>query len=225
VSSDAYHETRFAFDARRQVLWSALYRHYFAQFIRPEYTVLELGAGYGYFINNVRAQRRIAVDLWQGMEDFLEAGVEAHIGPIQDLAFLADRSVDYVFASNVFEHLTKEDVGATLQQLRVKLKPGGRLGVVGPNYRFCYDEYFDDYTHVSVFSDRSLADFVQAHGFQVLRIVPRFLPLTIKSRLPVSEVLIRLYLKSPIKPLGKQMFLMAVNQQGDDGADAPNGTA
>jgi SAM-dependent methyltransferase len=225
VSFDAYHETRFAFDARRHVLWSALYRHYFAQFIRPEYTVLELGAGYGYFINNVRAQRRIAVDLWQGMEDFLEAGVEAHIGPIQDLAFLADRSVDYVFASNVFEHLTKEDVGATLQQLRVKLKPGGRLGVVGPNYRFCYDEYFDDYTHVSVFSDRSLADFVQAHGFQVLRIVPRFLPLTIKSRLPVSEVLIRLYLKSPIKPLGKQMFLMAVNQQGDDGADAPNGTA
>lgn len=223
MSSDAYHqyhETRFTFDARRQILWSALYRHYFSQFIRPEYTVLELGAGYGYFINNVRAQRRIAVDLWRGMTGFLEAGVEAHVGPIQDLAFLPDRSVDYVFASNVFEHLTKEDLGVTLQQLRTKLKPGGQLAVVGPNYRFCYDEYFDDYTHVSVFSDRSLVDFVHAHGFQVLRVVPRFLPLTIKSRLPVSETLIRLYLKSPIKPFGKQMFLMAVNQPGDDGADS-----
>lgn len=225
MPSDAYqqyHQTRFTFDPRRQVLWSALYRHYFSQFIRPEYTVLELGAGYGYFINNVRARRRIAVDLWHGMEGFLEAGVEAHVGQIQDLSFLPDRSVDFVFASNVFEHLTKEDVAATLQQLRAKLTRGGQLGVLGPNYRFCADEYFDDYTHVSVFSDRSLADFVQANGFTVLRVVPRFLPLTIKSRLPVSEALIRLYLRSPIKPFGKQMFLLAVNQQGDDGVESAN---
>jgi ubiquinone/menaquinone biosynthesis C-methylase UbiE len=210
VDYGAYHETRFAFDARRQVLWSALYRHYFSRFIRPEYTVLELGAGYGYFINHVRAQRRIAVDLWRGMTDFLDPGVEAHVGPIQDLSFLPERSVDYVFASNIFEHLTKEDVGATLGQLRTILRPGGGLGVLGPNYRFCYDEYYDDYTHVSVFSDRSLADFLQAYGFRVVVTVPRFMPLTIKSRLPVSELLVRLYLKSPIKPFGKQMFLMAV---------------
>jgi SAM-dependent methyltransferase len=214
VDSDAYHQTRFAFDARRQVLWSALYRHYFSRFIRPEYTVLELGAGYGYFINSVHAQRRIAVDLWRGMLDFLDAGVEGHVGPIQDLGFLPERSVDYAFASNVFEHLTKEDVGATLEQLRSILKPGGRLGVLGPNYRFCYDEYFDDYTHVSVFSDRSLGDLLQAHGFEVAIAVPRFMPLTIKSRLPVSETLVRLYLKSPIKPFGKQMFLMAINRHG-----------
>jgi Lon protease-like protein len=91
------------------------------------------------------------------------------------------------------------------------LKNGGTLTIVGPNYRFCYDEYFDDYTHISVFSDRSLADFVEAHGFKVVDTVPRFMPLTIKSRLPVSDLLIRLYLMSPIKPLGKQMLLRAVN--------------
>lgn len=220
MDSEAYHQTRFAFDPRRQILWSALYRFYFSQFIRPDDTVLELGAGYGYFINSVRARRRIAVDLWRGMQDFLEPGVEAHVGPIQDLTFLPAHSVDYAFASNILEHLTKEDVGATLEQLRSVLKPGGRLGVLGPNYRFCYDEYYDDYTHVSVFSDRSLADFLRAYGFDVVVVVPRFMPLTIKSRLPVSETLVRLYLKSPIKPLGKQMFLMAVNREGEDGTGA-----
>jgi hypothetical protein len=211
VGSEDYFRTRFAFDSRRRVLWSALYRHYFSRYIRPEFTVLELGAGYGYFINNVNATRRIAVDLWEGMAEFLDQGVEAHIRPIQDLGFLDDRSVDFTFASNVFEHLSKDDLSATLNGLRAKLKIGGTLTIVGPNYRYCYDEYFDDYTHVSVFSDRSLADFVEAHGFKIVHAVPRFMPLTIKSRLPVSETLIRLYLMSPVKPLGKQMLLQAMN--------------
>ena len=46
----------------------------------------------------------------------------------------------------------------------------------------------------------------------LLRVVeckPRFLPLTIKSRLPVWPALIRAYLASPIKPLAKQMFVRA----------------
>jgi hypothetical protein len=35
------------------------------------------------------------------------------------------------------------------------------------------------------------------------------LPLTIKSRLPVSALLIRMYLMSPWKVMGKQMLLRA----------------
>ena len=38
---------------------------------------------------------------------------------------------------------------------------------------------------------------------------PRFLPLTLKSRLKVSPFLIRMYLMSPLKPLGKQMLVRA----------------
>ena len=87
--------------------------------------MLELGAGYGYFINNVNATRRIAVDLWAGMTKFLDQGVEAHIRPIQDLGFLEDRSVDFTFASNVFEHLSKDDLTVALNALRAKLKIGG----------------------------------------------------------------------------------------------------
>jgi len=54
-----------------------------------------------------------------------------------------------------------------------------------------------------------LADFLTANGFEVSEIQPKFLPLTVKSRLPIWPPLIGLYLMSPIKPLGKQMLLSA----------------
>ena len=57
-----------------------------------------------------------------------------------------------------------------------------------PNYRYAYREYFDDYTHVAVYSHISLADFLVANGWEVIEVQPRFLPLTVKSRLPVSQL-------------------------------------
>ncbi|MGA8578235.1 MAG: hypothetical protein WB579_06115, partial [Bryobacteraceae bacterium] len=107
-------------------------------------------------------------------------------------------------------HLTQSDFAVVLQQLLYKLKPGGTLNIVQPNYRFAYKEYFDDYTHVAVYSHLSLADFLAAHGFRVIDCQPRFLPLTVKSKLPVWRILIRMYLASPFKPLGKQMLVRAV---------------
>ena len=85
----------------------------------------------------------------------------------------------------------------------------GTLNILRPNYRYAYREYFDDYTHISVFPHISLADFLKAHGLAVIETWPRFLPLTVKSRLPVAPWLIRAYLASPIKPLAKQMLLRA----------------
>ena len=122
--------------------------------------------------------------------------------------------LDLVLASNVFEHLERNDLLVTLAQIRRKLKPQGSLVALQPNYRFAYREYFDDYTHVAVFSDRSLGDLLEAEGFRVVERRPRFLPLAVESRLPVHSALIRLYLSSPWKPLGKQMLLRAVPGPG-----------
>ena len=74
---------------------------------------------------------------------------------------------------------------------------------------FASREYFDYYTHVAAYSDRSLVDFLEVNGFRVLECQPRFLPLTIKSRLPVLPIQIRAYLQLPYKPLGKQMLIRA----------------
>ena len=207
--SDRYFETRFTDDPRREILWRTLVSHYFQSRIPPESCVLELGAGYGNFINNVRAARRIAQDQWPDFSKHLAPDVESHVGPVTDLSFLADNSIDFVFASNLFEHVSQQDFASVLAQLRRKLKPQGTITVLQPNYRYAFREYFDDYTHITPYSHLSICDFLYANSYDVVQCVPRFLPLTLKSRLKVSPLLIRLYLLSPIKPLAKQMLVQA----------------
>lgn len=211
LSEQAYHQTRLPYDRRREVLWSALWKYRFSRYVdSASDCVLELGAGYADFINNVQARRRIALDSWPGFLKRLAKDVEGHVSDVTDLSFLEPCSVDFAFASNLFEHLTKEALASVLSQLRDKLTSKGKLGILQPNYRYAYKEYFDDYTHVTVYSHESLKDFLAANGYEVVECVPRFMPLTIKNRkMVVSESLIRLYLSLPVKPLGKQMLLVA----------------
>jgi SAM-dependent methyltransferase len=209
-----YHESRFAPDERREVLWRTLWQHHFRHQIEPGDCVLDLGAGYGSFINQVAARRRIAVDSWDGLQRNVAPGVEAVVGSVTELGFLDDGSVDFAFASNLFEHLPQEGFAATLAQLRTKLSPRGTLTLLQPNWRYAYREYFDDYTHVAVWSHVGLCDFLTANGYEVMEVRPRFLPLTIKSRLPVWPFLIQAYLASPVKPMGKQMLIRARPRRG-----------
>lgn len=207
--SDAYHDTRLALDPKRGKVWRALWRYWFSKRIGAEDTVLDIGSGYGDFINAVRARRRIAVDQWPGLRDHAADGVEVLIGSADDLGQLEPASVDYAFASNLFEHLSQDQFSKVLAQLKTLLSKRGVLTILQPNYRFAFREYFDDYTHVSVYSDISLADFLAANGWEVLESHPRFLPLTIKSRLPTWDFLIGAYIHSPVRPGGKQMLLVA----------------
>jgi len=149
------------------------------------------------------------VDSWKHFRDYVDPDVEWVLGSATDLDFIEDRAINFAFASNLFEHLSQADFTRVLEILRLKLAENGTLNILQPNYRYAYREYFDDYTHVSIFSHISIADFLRANGFDVIEIRPRFLPLTVKSRLPVSPWLIRAYLASPIKPLAKQMLIRA----------------
>ena len=204
-----YHESRFKPDPKRTIVWGALWRYYFSHRISAEDTVLDLGCGKGDFINNVVARRRIGLDIWPDFCGHVGPGVETIVAPATDLSALADGSIDYAFASNLFEHITQGDLSILLDGLRKKLSARGCLTMLQPNYRYCASEYFDDYTHITVWSHISLADFLAANGYEVTEVKPRFLPLTVKSRLPVFPPLIGAYLMSPLKPMGKQMLLSA----------------
>jgi SAM-dependent methyltransferase len=210
MTDDTYHHTRFQPDPRRRVLWQTLVACVFQKQIPPEAVVLELGAGYGEFINAVKARRRLAVDTWPGMVPHLEAGVEGLVTSITQLDGVPDGSVDYVFSSNCFEHVSQPDLVACLVQLRRKMKPGAMISIVQPNFKYCSREYFDDYTHIAIYTAQGLSDLLAANGFRIVRCVPRFLPLTLKSRAPVHPLLIRLYLMSPFKPMARQMLISAI---------------
>jgi hypothetical protein len=85
-----YHETRFAPDTRRDVLWKTLVEAHFQRLIPEDSCVLELGAGYAHFINQVCCQRRIAIDVWEGMPKHAAPGVEAMVQSACDLSGIED---------------------------------------------------------------------------------------------------------------------------------------
>lgn len=204
-----YHGSRLTEDKRRGAVWRALWRYVFRHRIAADACVLDLGAGYGDFINSVTARRRIAVDTWPGLTDHVAPGVETVTTSVTDLSGIAAGSVDFAFASNLFEHLPQDAFVTALGEIARTLSPRGTLTILQPNYRYAFREYFDDYTHVAVYSHISMADLLAAHGWEVIDVRPRFLPLTVKSRLPVWPPLIAAYLASPFKPMGKQMLIVA----------------
>src|SRR5437868_11355458 len=128
--TDAYHRTRLSFDPKRAVLWKSLWRFYFCKLISPNDCVLDLGCGYGDFINNVAARRRIAIDSWEGFLAYVDPSIERVVGSVTDLNFIEEEAVDFAFASNLFEHLSKADFACVLEMLRRKLAPGGTLNIL-----------------------------------------------------------------------------------------------
>ena len=208
-SAEEYFASRLQFDPKRMVLWSTLWEHCLSRLLGGSSSILELGAGWCDFINNAKAPRRIAVDTWPGVVGAAAPGVEAHVGTALELDFLDDSTIDAVFASNLVEHLTHEQFDTMLRECHRVLAPGGRLAFVQPNFRLAYKRYFDDYTHVTMWSDASLPDFLTSRGWKIELVQARFMPLSVKSRLPVSAYLIRAYLASPVKPLAGQMLVVA----------------
>ncbi len=207
-SQAGYYESRFTYDHRRDVVWSEIVRDLARRQLIPSGGVIvELGAGYCHCINQVQARRRIAVDLNPDFAQYAATGVEALVQPSDATLPVEDNSVDTVIASNLFEHLTREQLTQTAAEVRRILKPGGQLVAIQPNYYYCYREYFDDYTHVFVFTHNSLRDFFAAEGFNPSLIVPRYIPFSMRSRAPKARLLVSLYLKSPIRPFAKQMLL------------------
>jgi SAM-dependent methyltransferase len=201
-----YYETRYTPDPGRTRVWRAI-AGYLQRYVDASTAcVVDVGAGYCDFINQIAARRKFAVDL--------NPRSRVHCGP--DVAFIeapctafpdvGDASADVIFASNLLEHLDDAELAQTAQEFRRVLKPGGCAIVIQPNFRFAFREYFDDYTHKKIFTDVSLKDFFTANDFDTLALKPRFLPFSLKSRLPKSYLLTRLYLASFIKPMGKQML-------------------
>lgn len=203
---------RYADDARfRTAMWVVLCRRFFQAWVDPGAAVVELGAGHCDFINNIVAGRKIAVDLSPDTATHAATGVQVVTSLSTDLSAIADRSADVVFASNFFEHLTREDILATLREVKRILDPDGRLLILQPNIRYCYRDYWMFFDHITPLDDRSLIEALETTGFTPVKVIRRFLPFTTKSRLPKSVALVRLYLAVPLlwRVFGAQSFIAA----------------
>jgi hypothetical protein len=116
-----------------------------------------------------------------------------------------------VFVSNVLEHLPSQDaVAAALARLGESMAAGGRIAVMGPNFRYCARGYFDCADHTLALTHVAAAEHLYAAGFDVTEVVARFLPYSFRGRLPASPWLTWAYLRYPLlrRVLGKQFLIL-----------------
>lgn len=208
IYANGYFETRLQANADRTKVWEHICA-YLARWIPTDSDVLEIGAGWCDFANNVAGRRVVAMDIDAVVERSAADGVEAVVGDCTDLSRFPDHSFDVVFASNLLEHLERSQAKKLLAEARRVLRPSGRLMLMQPNFRLNPGRYFDDFTHVAIFTDQSLPDFLVSEGYRVEEVVARFLPLTMKSRGSRLTFLVPWYLRSPFKPLAGQMLVVA----------------
>jgi SAM-dependent methyltransferase len=216
-----YHTAHLPEDPARPVVWKVVAEHLSTWVPRGAH-VLEIGAGYCNWINNVVAARRVAVDIWPDVVRYADNGVEAVVlDASRDLSTLGDAAFDVVLASNILEHFEPGVTASIVDDVGRVLKRGGRLIVIQPNFKYAAKHYFDDYTHRSVFTDVSLPNLLRAHGFAIDRVDPRFLPYSMRgTKLPIRSWTVRAYLRLPFRPMAGQMLVIA--RRGPAGS-APQG--
>jgi 2-polyprenyl-3-methyl-5-hydroxy-6-metoxy-1,4-benzoquinol methylase len=187
-------------------VWGEIAPHVYGLMGSPD-TILDPAAGRGEFICSIPARERWAVDAVAYPEAERCSGVKFVVASIMDAELPSDH-FDGVFVSNFLEHLpNQEAISEFLERMREAMRAGGRIAVMGPNYRYCSKEYWDCADHCVALTHVSVAEHLYAAGFEPERIVPRYLPYSFRGLRP-SPRLARLYLRMPPawKLLGKQFL-------------------
>jgi SAM-dependent methyltransferase len=198
-------------DYRRKV-WRVLVDRFFQQFVPPSATLLDLGCGYGEFINAVQAGAKLGMDLNPVTRQRLSSEVQFFEQDCSTRWPLPDAHLDVVFTSNFFEHLPdKATLGRTLEQAFRCLKPQGRLIAMGPNIKCTQGRYWDFWDHYLPLTEASLSEGLISRGFDIELCRPRFLPYTMAGapRYPLWTLV--LYLRLPLlwRWAGEQFLVIA----------------
>lgn len=208
-----YHNTRIPEDNEKVKVWEAIVS-YLSKFIIKDSTILDLGCGHCNFINLIESDKKYAADKYIDPKNFIKSkNITSIFGGVEIInKSIKNQSLDVIFASNFLEHLNDNDLEKYLNLINKKLKKEGLLILMQPNYKYCYKNYFDDYTHIKIWTDQSLSEYLISKNFKISLLKPKFLPFSMKSKLPKSSLLTKLYIYSPIKPLAGQMLIIAKNK-------------
>ena len=196
----------------RNEIWKVLCQDFFQKYIKTTDTICDLGAGFCEFINNIKAQNKIAIDVNPESRKYAASDVQVVACKSVNLAQKIKDKLDVVFASNFFEHLpTKEELVITVDEIRKVLKKRGRLIILMPNIRYVGSAYWDFLDHQLPLSDKSMIELLELKGFRIIEKKSKFLPYSTKGNLPKIPILVRFYLKlTPLHLIfGKQSLIVA----------------
>ena len=197
--------------AYRVQVWQVLTQEFFSRWISPTNTVLDLGCGWGEFINQIPAGKKYGMDLNPESPSKLEAAVTFLHQDCSQTWEVPDNHLDTVFTSNFFEHLPdKSSLARTLAQAFRCLKPGGRLICLGPNIKCLPGQYWDFWDHYLPLTELALQEGCELAGFKTEQVTARFLPYSMSQGFTPPLAFMRLYLKLPLawRFFGKQFLVI-----------------
>jgi len=196
----------------RDRIWKILTADFFSHYISEEDIVLDLGSGYGEFINHIRCRQKFAMDINPDAQKALHPQIHFLHQDCSAPWKVRDGCLDVVFSSNFFEHLpSKQSLSATLAEASRCLRPGGKLIAMGPNIRFLGGRYWHFWDHHIPLTHLSLLEITQLHGFKPVKVFDRFLPYTLVNTRSYPLLFLKIYLRFPFlfRFFGKQFLLVA----------------
>ncbi len=196
--------------AYRRKVWKTLCQDYFSQYIPSDAHILDLGTGYGEFINHIVATKKYAMDLNPDTAQNLNAEVELFQQDCSENWPLPNHCVDVVFTSNFLEHLPdKIRVAKAISEAHRCLKPQGKLICLGPNIKYVPGEYWDFWDHYVPITEQSLSEVLKLEGFEIEHCLPRFLPYSMSTGQTPPIIFLQIYLRLPwVWPLFGKQFLV-----------------
>ena len=207
------YENRFSRHEKYRIrIWKTLVNEFFSKWISSTDHILDLGCGYGEFINSTKCDVRHAMDLNLKTKSLLDKEIIFHQQDCSESWEIDQNSLDLVFTSNFFEHLpNKESLDRTMGEIKKALKPGGRLIAMGPNISVLKGRYWDFWDHHVALSDQSLCELLQIYDFTIEQSYSKFLPynmVRVKER-PLFMVSLFLRFPSLWTIFGKQFLIIA----------------
>ena len=103
-------------------------------------------------------------------------GIDATGCDIKDLNFekdifpYKDSSFDYILLYSVIEHINNTD--HLILEIRRMLKNSGILIIITPNFRYCFNSFYDDPTHIKPFTNTGLENILKIYDFKKIIVKP-----------------------------------------------------
>lgn len=164
----------------RRELCDKLLRRY----LRPHMAVLDFGCGPGFLAKAVsgHVQHVLAVDVSRGVLACAgilngEDNIRYLVNAANDLAAVADASVDLVYSFAVIQHLRKEQTAAFFREFARVLRPGGQgmiHFILGQSAVHEHEGWEVGRVEVRMasFSESEITGLLQQAGFRDVRVVP-----------------------------------------------------